>query len=197
MEEDKEEDDNEFDVAMDREEHSKKDTSYVVQCMDLPDLSFKVDPDSDDEEGKDFLENDLSVHLEDHSLGQDYDSASEVESGMFNVSYTNKFEEPNSFKELLWNIAGPSMGSMIIFLDLLKDDLKTEEVGLPARFSEIPANLLELLVKEAGKEHGEQIEFIEAIQEALDTISKPNTHDEAVREIKMSTTTSTWWRVWN
>ena len=49
-------------------------TSYVVHCSDLPDLSFEVDPDSNDEEGKDFSEDDISVHLEDHFLGQDYDS---------------------------------------------------------------------------------------------------------------------------
>jgi hypothetical protein len=75
-------------------------------------LSFEVDPDSDDKEGKDFSEDDLSIHLEDHSLGQDYDSSSEVASGMFEASYANTFEEPNSFKELLWNIAGPSVGSI-------------------------------------------------------------------------------------
>jgi hypothetical protein len=98
---------------------------------------------------------------------------------VFEASYTNTFEEPNSFKELLWNIAGPSVGSMIIFLDLLKDDLEAEEVGLPAKFNKIPANLLALLVEEAGKEHGEQIEYIELILEALDKISQTNSHDEA------------------
>jgi hypothetical protein len=122
MEEDVEEDEDEFDDAMDREWESELDTSHVVHCSDLPDLSFKVDPDSDDEEGEDFSEGDLSVHLEDHSLGQDYDSSSEVASGVFDASYTNTLEEPNTFKELLWNIAGPSVGSIIIFLDLLKDD---------------------------------------------------------------------------
>jgi hypothetical protein len=60
-----------FDDAMDREEDSELDTYYVVHRSDLPDLSFEVDPDSDDN---------LSVHLEDHSLGQDYDSSSEVAS---------------------------------------------------------------------------------------------------------------------
>ena len=49
-----EQDMEEFDNAMDREEESKLDTSYVVQRSDLPDLSFEVDPDSDDEEGEDF-----------------------------------------------------------------------------------------------------------------------------------------------
>jgi len=69
-----------FDDAMDREEDSKLDTYYVVHRSDLPDLSFEVDPDSDDKEGEHFLEDNLSVHLEDHSLGQDYDSSSEVAS---------------------------------------------------------------------------------------------------------------------
>ena len=73
--------------------------------------------------------------LEDHSLGQDYDSSLEVASGVFEASYTNTFEEPDSFKELLWNIAGPSVGSMSIFLDLLKDELEVEEAGLPAQFN--------------------------------------------------------------
>jgi len=89
------------------------------------------------------------------------------------------FEEPNSFKELLWNIAGPTVGSMIIFLDLLKDDLQAEEAGPPAEFNKIPANLLALLVEEAGKENGEQIEYIEVILEALNKISQTNSHDEA------------------
>jgi len=178
MEEDVEEDEDEFDDAMDREEESELDTSYVVHRSDLPDLSFQVDPDSNDEKGEDFSEDDLSVHLEDHSLGQDYDFSSEVASGVFDTSYTNTFEEPNTFKELLWNIAGPSVGSILIFLDLLKDDLKAEEAGLPAGFNKIPVNLLTLLVKGAGKERGEQIEYIEEILEALDKISQTNSQDE-------------------
>ena len=139
---------------MKREVDSEVDTSYVVQCIDSPDLSFKVDPDSNDKEGKDFSEDNLGVHLEDHSLGQDYDISLEVSSGVFGTNYANTFEEPDSFKELLWNIAGPSVGGMIIFLDLLKDDLEADKAGLPAEFTKIPATLLALLVKEAGKECG-------------------------------------------
>ncbi len=74
--------------------------------------------------------------------------------------------------------AGPSVGSMIIFLDLLKDDLEAEEVGFPAKFHKIPAKLLDLLVEEAGKKNGEEIEYIEEILEALNKISQTNSHDE-------------------
>ena len=177
MEEDVDEDEDEFNDAMEREEESELDTSYVVHRSDLPDLSFEVDPDSDVEKGKDFSEDDLSVHLEDHSLRQDYDSSSEVASGVFDASYTNTFEEPNTFKELIWNIAGPSVGSILIFLDLLKDDLEAEEAGLPAGFNKIPVNLLALLVEEACEERGEQIKYIEEILEALDKISQTNSHE--------------------
>jgi len=77
MEGDVEEEEDEFHDAMEREVDSELDTSYVVQRSDLPDLSFEVDPDSNDKEGEDFSEEDLSSHLEDHSLGHDYDTSSE------------------------------------------------------------------------------------------------------------------------
>jgi hypothetical protein len=70
------------------------------------------------------------------------------------------------------------VGSMIIFLDLLKDDLEAEEAGLPAEFNKIPAKLLDLLVEE-GKKNGEQIKYIEVTLKALDKISQTNSHDKA------------------
>jgi hypothetical protein len=170
MEEDVDEDKDKSDNTMDREEGSELDTSYIIQRRGLPDLAFEVDPDSDDYEGEVFSEDDLSVHLEDHSLGQDYDSASEVASGVFDARYTNTFEEPNNFKELLWNIAGPAAESIIILLHLIKDDLEAEAAGLPVEFHKILATLMALLVEEAGKDHGEQIEYIEVILEGLDKL---------------------------
>ncbi len=115
-EQDMEEDEEEFDNAMDKEVDSEEETPYVVHRSDSPRLSAGINPDSDDEGGKDFLEDDLSVHLEDHYLSDDYDSSSEVASGVFDASHANAFEEPKSFKERLWNLAGPSVGSMSIFL---------------------------------------------------------------------------------
>ncbi len=68
---------------------------------------------------------------------------------------------------------------MIILLNLLKNDLEEDKAGLPAGFEKIPGNLLALLVKEAGKERGKQIEYIEEILKALNKICQTNSHDEA------------------
>jgi hypothetical protein len=100
-------------------------------------------------------------------------------SGVFDATHSNQFEEPDNFKELLWNLAGPSLGSIIILLDLLKDDLEADKAGLPANFNRIPAKLLDLMVQEAGKERGEQIKFIAEILEKLKKINQTNFHNEA------------------
>ncbi len=59
------------------------------------------------------------------------------------------------------------MGSMSIFLNLLKDDLEEDEAGFPAVLDKISEHLLTLLAKEAGKEHRDQIEYTEEILKAL------------------------------
>ncbi len=119
-----------------------------------------------------------TVHLVDYYLSNDYDSSSEVTSGVFDASHANTFEEPTSFKEHLWNLAGPSVGSMSIFLNLLKDDLEEDKAGSPARFDKTPEHLLTLLTK-AGKEHRDQIEYTEEILKALNKIGQTNSHEGA------------------
>ncbi len=98
---------------------------------------------------------------------------------MFDAIHSNQFKEPDTFKQLLWNIAGPSPGSIIICLDLLKDNPEADEVGLPADFNRMPAKLLELMVQEAGKDCGEQIKFIAEILEALKQINQTDSHNKA------------------
>jgi hypothetical protein len=178
-EQDMEEDEEECDDAMDREVDSKEETPYAVHRSDSPSLLAGLNPDSDNEGGKDFLEDDLSVHLEDNYLSKDYDSSSEVASGVFDASHANLFEEPKSFKEHLWNLAGPSVGSMSIFLNLLKDNLEEDKAGFPAGFSKIPQHLLTLLAEEAGKDRRDQIEYAEEILKALNKIGQTNSHEGA------------------
>ena len=184
MEEDKEEEEEEFTDAMEGEEDSEVDTTYVVQRGNLTDLSFDVDPDSEDEEGGKFSEDDFSELPGDHSLDQDYDTASEVSSGRFAADHANKFAAPSSFKELLWNAAGPSPGGMIIFLGLLKEDLEADEAGLPAEFINIPENILAQLAKEAGEDRGRQLETIDNLIESLESISNTISHDVATGQVE-------------
>jgi hypothetical protein len=60
---------------------------------------------SDDKGGKDFLKDDLDDQLEDLTLVNDFDTASEVSSVVFDATHFNKFEEPDNFKKLLWDFA--------------------------------------------------------------------------------------------
>jgi hypothetical protein len=58
-------------------------------------------PYSDDEGSKDFLKEDLSVHDEDFTLGDDFNTLSEVSSGVFSTTHSSQFDQPNNFKQLL------------------------------------------------------------------------------------------------
>ncbi len=118
-------------------------------------------------EAKTFSKNDLSVHQDNLALGNEYNTASKVSSGVFDAIHPNMFEEPENFRQLLWNVAGPSSGFMIIMLDLLKDKLEAGQAGLPADFIRIPLKLLECVVQETGEECKEQIKFIKETMEDL------------------------------
>jgi hypothetical protein len=83
---------------------------------------------SDNEGDKDFLEEDLSEYHEDLTLfSNDYDTSLEVSSGVFDAVHSNKFKVPDNFKQLVWNEVGPSPGSVIILLGLLKDEVKADQ----------------------------------------------------------------------
>ena len=94
------------------------------------------------------------------------------------MTHSNKFEEPDNFKQLLWNVAGPSPGSMIILLDLLKDDLEADQAGLPADFDKIPLKLPKFMVLDAGEDHEGQIKFIKQIMEELKQIGQTDSHNK-------------------
>ncbi len=64
-------------------------------------------------------------------------------------------------------------------LELLKDDLKDNQAGLPADFKRIPPSILEYMVSEAGEDCGDQIKFIEEIMEAMEHIAQSNNHSVA------------------
>jgi hypothetical protein len=74
----------------------------------------------EDEGGEDFLEDDLDVWHKDLSLGDDFDTASEVLSGVFNATHSNKFEEPDGFKKLYGTLLDSLQGAWSFFLIYLR-----------------------------------------------------------------------------
>jgi hypothetical protein len=143
------------------------------------DREESINPHSDNEGGKDFNKDNLSIHQDNLTLGDDFDTASKVSSGVFDATHSNKYEEPKNFKQLLWNVVGPSTGSMIIMLKLLKDNPEADQAGLPADFSQIPLTLLEFMVLDAGEDRKEQIIFIQKIMEDVKQFSQTNSLNEA------------------
>jgi hypothetical protein len=98
----------------------------------------------------------------------------EVFSGVFDTVHSKKFEVPDNFKQLIWNEAGPSPGSMIILLGLLKDELEADQAGLPTEFNRLPTKLLKFLVQEAGEDRNDQINYIEQITMGLEQLGQTN-----------------------
>jgi hypothetical protein len=103
----------------------------------------------------------LSEYHKDLTLfSNDYDTSLEVSSGIFNAVHFNRFKVPDNFKQRIWNEAGPSSGSMIILLGLLKDELEADQAGLPTEFNRVATKLLEVLVQEAWEDCNDQINYI-------------------------------------
>jgi hypothetical protein len=163
-------------LLLDRDKDKEEDKEVSDNAIDR---EASLNPYSDDEGGKDFLMEDLSNHKEDLTLGDEYDTSSEVSSGVFDATHSNQFKKPNNFKQLSWNIAGPSPGSMIILLDLLKDNLEANQAGLPTDFIRVPMKLLKLMVQDAGKDHEDQIRFIKQIMEELKQIGQTTSCNKA------------------
>ncbi len=116
-----------------------------------------------------FDEKDMSIHTGDHNLSMGkYDPDSiEVSSGIFDAEHSKKYVTPNNFLQALWNMAGPSVGSMLTQLDLNKVKLEGDEVGVDPDFSKIDAQLIDFLIEEAGENIDECIAYIDNVIEKL------------------------------
>ena len=68
---------------------------------------------------------------------------------------------------------------MIILLNLLKDNLEANQVGLPTDFIRVPMKLLKLMVQDKGKDQEDQIRFIKQIMEELKQISQTTSRNKA------------------
>jgi hypothetical protein len=81
---------------------------------------------------------DPSYHTEDFSYAtpgeneihsEDYDEALEVSSGEFDAVHANKYQNPDNFRQQLWNDAGPTVDSMMVQLSMINDNLADDEAG--------------------------------------------------------------------
>jgi hypothetical protein len=116
----------------------------------------------------------------------------EVSSRIFEAEHSKKYEAPQNFMQALWNAAGPAVGSMLTQLDLIKVEQEGDEVDVEPDFSKIDPQLIDFLVKEAGENPKEVIDYINTVsiqlvhygedketeEEATPSNKEPLTHDK-------------------
>jgi hypothetical protein len=94
---------------------------------------LRLDSEDEESEGSDFEEDDQSVRSGDLDLSSDYASdAQEVSSGEFEAQYVKRYANPKTFLHVLWNTAGPTAGAMRICLEIIKEELHGQQLGVPA-----------------------------------------------------------------
>jgi hypothetical protein len=142
---------------------------------------------SDNEEGSNnsnFTDNNMSVRSGDLDIDQtDYESVSEVSSGVFDAEYNKKYTDSTNFLQLLWNTAEPLVGAMIIQLELIKEELEADILGIPAKFKKIPAQLIDFMIEEAGKNAEEAIRFVERHILRLNKIDNNDSKEECFQAV--------------
>jgi hypothetical protein len=124
-----------------------------------------VDPNTEDEEGEAYNTAEESGGEESNMIrSEDYASdATEVSSGVFEATFSKKYEDPKDFKQDLWNRAGPLPESMIVYLNLLQDELEYARTDLP--FDVEPfGRLYDLLVEENGQDYHNNQKFLDSIK---------------------------------
>jgi hypothetical protein len=137
----------------------------------------QLDKDSKEEEGtstdsgkSSYDADEMTVSSRDHDLSLEFfdPEASEVSSGIFDALHGQKYEDPTSFLQTLWNVAGPSVASMLTQLDLIKTELNSEEAGVEPDFSQTDTRLIDFLIEEAGEDNASCITFVDKICRKLE-----------------------------
>jgi hypothetical protein len=125
---------------------------------------------SEDESGDNFSKDNMGVNSRDEELSlKNYDlEALEVSSGKFEAAHGQKYQEPTNFLQVLWNKAGPLVGSMKIMPNLMKNEFEGEIAGLKADMKKIPQQLINFLIEEVGKDLHDAINFIDKIIDQLE-----------------------------
>ena len=137
--------------------------------MDRATSLLKFDSDEEGSDGSDYVEDDLSERSGDLNLDtSDFEScADEVSSGEFDAQHVKRYANPKTFLQALWNAAGPSPGAMGVCLEILKEELKGQQIGVPAEFDEQQEVLIRFMHQEAGEDPAEAIEYISRLQQEI------------------------------
>ncbi len=141
---------------------------------------------SDKEEGSDFQESNMSFRSDDLDLKlSDYDSvAQEVSLGEFDTKFVKKYSNPKSFLHALWNAAGPSVGAMRIYLEIIKEELTGQLAGIPAEFKDLPEQLINFMHKEAGEDPNDAMDFITHVHYELSKFEDNEEKETTVGHMK-------------
>jgi hypothetical protein len=144
----------------------EKEESYLTAKMNIATAQLNL---NSDDKGSDFQENDMSVRSNDLNLHlQDYASNTQgVLLGEFNAAYIKKYAKPKTFLHALWNAAGPSAGAMVTCLDIIREELEGQLAGVPAKFTDLPEQLISFMFKEAGEDPHKTIVFITLVSNQL------------------------------
>jgi hypothetical protein len=149
-------------------EEGAKELSRLAAKMKTATSLLRLDPEVEESEGSDFEEDDQSVRSGDLDLSSDYASdAQEVSSGEFDAQYVKRYANPKTFLHVLWNTAGPTAGAMRICLEILKEELQGQQIGVPAEFRDLPEELIQLMHQEAGDDPQDNIDFITRIHQEI------------------------------
>jgi hypothetical protein len=138
------------------------------------------DPLTNDKEGKNYKADNSDTKSHDDELSMsDYDSdILEVSLGEFKAAHSQKYQNPESFLQALWNKAGPVVRSIKIMLELMTTEFKREVAGLTADSSNVPQTLIDFLIEEAflNQTANQLSKFDEESNADNDKDGDPNAH---------------------
>lgn len=151
------------------QEEGAKEVSNLKAKMKSATTLLRLDSEDEESDDSDYGEDDQSIRSGDLDLElSEYNNeALEVSSGEFDAKFVKRYANPATFLHALWNTAGPSVGAMRIFLDILLEELNGMLIGVQPEFKDVPEEVIKLMYQEGGDQPADTIAFISKIQEEI------------------------------
>jgi hypothetical protein len=169
-------------------QEEEKETSYLTAKMNVATAQLHL---GSNEEGSNYQEDNMSIHSGNLNLTlQDYaGNAQEVSSGKFDAAFTKKYVNPKSFLHALWNAAGPSVGAMVICLDIIKEELEGQLAGVPAEFKDLPEQLIDFMNAEAREDPNNAMKFVAQISHQISQFEDITGEEDNKRHVMVASNT--------